>query len=183
LFQLEREDLQRLLGKGLKIGITGLPGAGKKVFSLYVRTLEPIALCAQASTLTRAGLAAGAQTVQRDAENQRSGKLRSRRLPRPGPGTGIPESDQMAIVKTVIREFLYLLAAFVLGLFLTPVSYPGSWLGYFLFTYGLWCKGWPISRESIWSNEKPVNPWISRCVGNIPAVIDNPILIMDIFKK
>ena len=40
--------------------LVGQPGSGKKIISSYVSVLQPLVLPAQASTLTRAGLAAGA---------------------------------------------------------------------------------------------------------------------------
>lgn len=45
----------------IHILLIGLPAAGKKLVAAIVKILEPVALPAQASTLTRAGLAAGAQ--------------------------------------------------------------------------------------------------------------------------
>jgi len=44
----------------IHILLIGLPAAGKKLVAAIVKILEPVALPAQASTLTRAGLAAGA---------------------------------------------------------------------------------------------------------------------------
>lgn len=44
----------------LHVLLIGLPASGKKLIAAIVKALEPIALPAQASSLTRAGLAAGA---------------------------------------------------------------------------------------------------------------------------